>query len=178
MACFSPNAGPPASRTEVKPRRSVSRAVVADRMCRNPTSAAFATWSGVAAKIECQCASIRPGMSVFPWASMTVALSVWSCGGPIASIVPLRTSTWAGSPIVAVLLLKTRTSRRTVAASFDSTPHPFLDSPLRTPYRPVGKQQRGVALQPAGGVEDAERVQRDQLARLLGASPLDDIAAA
>src|SRR6266403_307828 len=80
MAVFSPNTGPPTSRTVVKPRISVSVASTLAAILLYPTSPTIA-WAGFGRiSIACQCASIRPGISVSPPPAITVVPGSASIG--------------------------------------------------------------------------------------------------
>ena len=96
IACFRPNDGPARSRMLVKPRSSVLRASSAAARLMKPISAVINCSIGSDAIIECQCASISPGMSVRPPPSMTSA--------------PSGTGSPAGS--TALILLPSTTTRR------------------------------------------------------------------
>lgn len=115
MARFKPQAGPARSRTLVKPRISVSLAAPAATMLMNPGCADNPSFSGIAAIMECQCASIRPGISVRPPPSITVAVED-AAASPIAAMLLPLTSTLDGAVNRAVLPSKTRTLRKRTSA--------------------------------------------------------------
>ena len=71
IARLSPNTGPPRSRTVVKPRINVASACRVAKICRYDGSAVVSSGMAVAAMNECQCASIRPGISTRPPAAIT-----------------------------------------------------------------------------------------------------------
>src|SRR5262249_35063266 len=76
LVAFSPNTGPPTSRTVVKPRISVSVASTPATILLYPTSPTIA-WAGFARiSIACQCMSIRPGISVRPPPSIIAVVAL------------------------------------------------------------------------------------------------------
>lgn len=112
MACLRPKTGPPASRTLVKPRSSMSFAAFAAATFTKPMSpVSTASW-GIVANMRCTWASMRPGISVRPPPSMIVADALeGTAPAPIAAIWLLRTSTEVGPESVGDRPSNTRTSR-------------------------------------------------------------------
>lgn len=103
MARLRPKEGPARSRMLVKPRSRVLRASSAAARLMKPTSAVMRSIIESGAIIACQCASMRPGISVRP--------------PPSSTSTPSRTGI-AASSIAAILLPWTRT-RLPVARPFD-----------------------------------------------------------
>ena len=119
MAALSSKIGPPASRTLVKPRsrvRADSVATVAASFSGLASGASRSAWDS-AVKVLCQCTSIRPGISVRPWPSITRAEAVGRAPSPIAAMRLPRTSTSVGAPSVPRAVSSTRTSRNSSSAS-------------------------------------------------------------
>ena len=97
MACFSPNTGPPMSRTVVKPRISVSVASAPATRVVKPTSPVITSTGVGRTRNACQWASISPGISVRPPPAMRVAPSAAMGSGEMAAIALPWTSTLDGS---------------------------------------------------------------------------------
>ena len=94
IARLSPKVGPAMSRTLVNPRISVFPASTAATRLMYPTSAVISTFSGDAAIMACQWASMSPGISTRPPQSTirTLASSAPSAGPTALMILPLTTT--------------------------------------------------------------------------------------
>ena len=118
MARLRPNAGPPMSRTVVKPRNNVAVASAPASRLRWPTSPVRSAAGVGRTSIVCQCMSISPGMSVRPPPATVRVLAMESVGigsREILSIVFPRTRTFMVPLNASLLPLKTRTSWNSVA---------------------------------------------------------------
>nr|AIF26356.1 hypothetical protein [uncultured bacterium fosmid pJB190D12_contig II] len=118
MPRFSPNTGPPRSRTLVKPRISMSAAPFVAATLTKPTSAVRAVAWGIVPNIMWTCASMSPGISVRPPPAMRVTVA--PPGAPIGAveidlIVLPTTSTFDGAVRRSDFPSKTRTFSNSTA---------------------------------------------------------------
>jgi len=119
MALFSPNTGPPRSRTVVKPRISVSVASTPAAILLYPASPTIISAGVPLISIACQCASIRPGISVRPFPAITVMPGSGAIGSvEMRSMILPWISTLDGADSEAPLPSKMRTFWNNVALAF------------------------------------------------------------
>ena len=114
MASFSPKAGPPRSRTVVKPRINVAPASRPDIRWMKPMSCVSAAIWRTPTSVACQWQSIRPGMTARPPQSMRRA----SCGPcPMGGRAVIRSASIRISTPSRIDRVSPSKSRRLVSSS-------------------------------------------------------------